>query len=310
MAIFWNEKVFLLALETTYGTAPALSASDAILATNISLTPMEGQDASRELELPRMGAQGTIPVDIHTKLTFSVELVGSGVAGTAPVMGKILRACGLAEVIDEDDVIYSPVSRGHESAAIHLWIGDTRYALIGARGTATLRVGASAIPRVEFEMTGLFVMPQEIEAIIPDLGEQIEADTLVATTENTPEFTIGGTSFAMRSFSLGLGNQVETRFLIGSESVMITDKNETIETTVEAVPLTGFNPFQLARDRTFVPVSLQHGATPGNRIVVTVPRAQMQRPAGLEQNQGIKEWPLRLIPQPGDGNDQFTITFS
>ena len=310
MPIFWNEKVFLLALEASYGAQTTLAAKDAILATNITLSPMEGQDVSRELELPNMGAQGTLPVDIHAKMTFSVELVGSGTAGTVPVLGKLLRACAMAEVKEASAVTYNPVSRGHESAAVHFWIGDTRYALKGARGTATIRVAASGIPRVEIELTGLFVMPSEAERIVPTLQSQLDAPIMVATTANTPTFKIGAQAFVMRSFTLAQGNQVEPRFLVGSESVLITGKSELIETTVEAVPLSSFNPFDLALGRTPQAVELVHGTTAGNRITISAPRCQMQRPASLEQNQGIKEWPLRLVPMMGAGNDQFSIKFT
>lgn len=311
MPIFWNEKVFLLALETTYAAANTpLAAADAILATNITLSPMEGEDVSRELELPNMGAQGTLPVNIHAKLTFSVEMVGSGTAGTVPVLGKLLRACAMAEVKDATSVTYTPVTRGHESAAIHLWIGDTRYALKGARGTATIRVSSSGVPRIEFEMTGLFVMPTETARVVPLLQSQIDAQILVATTANTPTFRIGAQAFVMRSYTLALGNQIETRFLIGSEGVLITGKSELIETTVEAVALTSYNPFALAQSRTPQAVELIHGKQAGNIVTITAPRGQMQRPASLEQNQGIKEWPLRLIPMMGAGNDQFSIKFT
>ncbi|MFD1914114.1 hypothetical protein [Halodurantibacterium flavum] len=311
MAIFWNEKVFLCAIEPGYGQAPVLSASDAILATNIRLTPMEGQDVSRDLELPFMGAEGTIPADIHVRMQFNVELVASGAAGQAPAAGKILRACGCAEVIvDNTSVTYTPVSRAHESAAIHLWIGDTRYVLKGSRGTAVLRVNASGVPMAEIDMTGLFVMPSEVQPVVPDLDDQIDADVQVATSANTPVFTIGGAPFVMRSFALNLGNRVETRFLIGSESVLITGRSEMIETTVEAVPLTTFNPFAQAQTRAKLPVALQHGTAAGHRVGITVPRAQMQRLAGLEEQQGIKEWPLRLVPLHDEGNDQFAITFT
>lgn len=312
MAIYWNEKVFLLALESTYGVAPALTATDAILATNIRLTPMEGQDVSRNLERPHMGAQATIPVDVHTRLSFTAEILPSGTAGVAPVMGKLLRACACAEVITPDtSVAYNPVSRDHESAAVHMWIGDTRYALVGARGTAIIRVNASGIPVAEFDLTGLFVMPGEATPVVPDLDDQLDAEVLVATSTNTPVFTIDAVPFVMRSFALTLGNQVEPRFLIGAESVIITGRSESIETTVEAVPLSTFNPFARAMARDKLPVNLVHGTTAGSIVTLAVPGAQMQRPAGLEEQQGIKEWPLRLVPQATSaGNDQWTISFT
>lgn len=60
---------------------------------------MEGQDKSRELELPYHGAQPTIPTELHMKLAFRVEAKGSGTKGTAPPFGPLLRACGMAEMI-------------------------------------------------------------------------------------------------------------------------------------------------------------------------------------------------------------------
>jgi len=312
MAIYWDEKVFLLGIESAYGTAPTLTAADAILATNIRLQPMEGQDVSRNLERPHMGAQPTIPVDVISRLAFTAEILPSGDAGVPPVIGKLLRICGCAQVIVPDtSVAYSPVSRGHESGAIHLWIGDTRYALIGTRGTGTVRIAASGIPVVDFDLTGLFVMPTEATPVLPDLDDQLEAEVLVATTANTPVFSIDEVPLVMRSFSLAFGNQVEPRFLIGSERVLITGRSEVIETTVEALPLTALNPFALAMARTRVPVVAKHGTDAGNTVTVSAPLSQMQRPAGLEEQQGIKEWPLRLVPQATSaGNDQWTIAFT
>ena len=309
--IYFNEKILLLALESTYATAPALAASDAILATEIRLMPMEGQDLSRNLERPHMGAQATIPVDLHAKMSFKVELVGSGTAGTPPVVGKLLRALGCAQTIVVDtSVTYNPVSRNHESVAAHLWIGDTRFALIGARGTGTIRLNASGIPMLEVELTGLWTVPSEAVRVEPDLDDQLDADVLAATTANTPVFTVNAVSLVMRSFALTLGNQVEPRFLVGAERVKISGRQETVETTVEALPLTTLNPFALAKARTQVPIALTHGTVAGNIVSLAIPKAQMQRLQGIDEQQGIAEWPLRLVPQPDAGNDQWTLSFT
>jgi len=309
--IYFNEKIFLLAIESTYGTAPTLAAADAILATEIRIMPMEGQDLSRNLERPHMGAQATIPVDLHAKMTFKAEILPSGAAGTAPVTGKLLRALGCAEVITAStSVAYNPISRNHESVAVHLWIGDTRFALIGARGTGTLRVNASGIPVLEVELTGLWTAPSEATRVEPDLDDQLGADILAATTVNTPTFTVNSVGLVMRSFALTLGNQVEPRFLIGAERVLITGRQEMVETTVEAVALTSLNPFSLALARTQVPIALTHGTVAGNIVSLAVPNAQVQRLQGIEEQQGIAEWPLRLAPQPDAGNDQWTLTFT
>ena len=79
MGLNWKRKALMIKLESTYGTDSVPTAvADGILATNISLEPMLGQDVSRDLERPFTGAQPTIPVDLHAKLSFRVELAGGG----------------------------------------------------------------------------------------------------------------------------------------------------------------------------------------------------------------------------------------
>ena len=63
MSIFWRQKVLLVKTEATYGTDPTpTGAANAIQAIDMKLMPMEGRDQSRELDLPNMGAQSTIPL--------------------------------------------------------------------------------------------------------------------------------------------------------------------------------------------------------------------------------------------------------
>jgi len=310
MAIKWDSKILLAKLEATYGVDPVPdAATDAILATEVSLTPMEGNDLSRDLETPYLGAQGTIPVELHSKLSFKVELSPSGTAGTAPAWGPLLRACAVAETISVGvSVTYNPISDAHESIALHILIGGTRYVLLGSRGTCKSTVNAQGIPYLEFAFTGLFTQPSEVARGTPDLTAFKKPQA--ATNANTPTFTIDGTGFVMRSCALDLGNAVENRFLIGSEGVLITDKAESFETTVEAVALTTFNPFSLAAAQSSIAVNLVHGTGAGKISTLNIPLAQMQRLQGLENAQNIKEWPLRMVPLPNAGNDQWTLTLT
>ena len=128
MPMYWNEKTLLLKAETTYGTDPTpTGAANAILATDVRLSPMEGQDVDRMLDLPFMGASGTVAAGLHAKISFKVEVKGSGAAGTPPAFGPILRACGCAEVIvASTSVTYSRVSKNHGSATIYMNIGGVQ----------------------------------------------------------------------------------------------------------------------------------------------------------------------------------------
>ncbi|WP_323780155.1 phage tail tube protein [Thalassovita sp.] len=307
--IYWREKILVAKIETTYGVDAAPSGAEAILAKDIRLMPMEGNDIERDLELPWDGNPGTIPADLHSKISFDVELEPSGTAGTAPGWGVLLRMASCAQTIAAGtSVTYNKISSGRESGTIHLLIGDTLYALRGSRGNCKIDVSASGIPYLKFEFTGLWTKPAESTRPTPVLTGF--KDPSVATSTNTPAFTIDGTSFVLRSLSLDFGNKVEPRFLIGDESVIITEMRETIEAKVVAQPISTFDPFALARDATQKPLVLTHGTTAGRIASLSVPTAQMQRVQGLENAQNIKEWPLRLLPRPAAGNDQFTLTLT
>lgn len=310
MPLFWRKKVLLFKLETTYGTdAIPTGGANAVLAIDMTCMPMEGTDVSRELDLPYMAAQGTIPAELHSKITFKVELAASGAAGTPPEWGTLLRACGCAQtILAAASVTYNPVTTGHESATIYFNMDGTLVKLTGARGTCTIRINAQAIPYLEFEFTGLFSVPTAVALPTADFTKFKKPE--VASKTNTPTFTIGGTAMVMRSFALTLGNQVENRFLVGSDSVEITNRAETVETVVEAVALATLNPTALAVAQSQVALVLQHGTVAGKRATINIPAAQMQRPQGVQNAQGVIEWPLRMVPLPVTGNDQFTLALT
>lgn len=307
MPLKWRNKILLFMIETEYGTDPnPTGANDAFLATDVQLTPMEGNDVSRDLETPYLGAQPSIPTELHRRLTFKVELIGSGTAGLAPAWGPLLRACGVAEtIVPATSVTYNPVSDDHESGTHYIWIDTTLFQITGSRGNCRFSYTAQGIPYLEFTFTGLYSQAAETPRVVADLSAFQRPE--VVTDRNTPIFTMGGSDFVMRSCMLDQGNQVEARFLINAENILITDRADVLETTVEAVPLTVFDPFTLAEAQTTVPVVLTHGTDPGRISTLTVPNAQIQRPQGLESAQNIVEWPLRMVPLPVAGDDQWTL---
>jgi hypothetical protein len=310
--IKWKSKIILVKPEgATYGVDPApTGALNAMLLTDVQLQPMEGEDVSRNLELPYMGAQEEVPTGLRAVLTGSFELVGSGSLGDAPAWGPMLRACGVAEVVTPDtSVEYTPVSDGHESVAIHFYIGPSRHILLGARGTAVATLNAQGIPICRVTLTGLFVRPADQARPAVDLSKWQEPQ--VASKQNTPVFTIGGAPFVLRSFELNLGNDVQPRMLVGVERIVIVDRAESLSVTVEAVPYATYNPFTVAEERTRKEVAIEHGTIEGRRVAIGAPTAQQKRPSGIQQNQNIAEWPLVFTPLPTSaGNDQWSITLT
>jgi hypothetical protein len=309
--IKWKSKTLLAKIETAYGVDSApTGAANAILALNVTFSPMEGQDVVRNTERPTLGADPTVPAGLYAKLSFEVDLVGSGTLGTAPAWGPLLRACAAAQVITAGTKVeYTPVTDNHESVSIYFQIDSTRHILLGAKGNAIPALNAQGLPVIKFDFTGLFATPTEQTKPTVDFTAWQAA--AIASKTNTPTFTIGGIPFVLRSFSFDLGNAVEPRMLIGTESILITDKNESLDVSVEAVPVTTYNPYTVAQAQTLQAIQLIHGTVAARRVQLDIPNAQQARLTGLDTgNQNIVEWPLKFTPLPGAGNDQWKLTLA
>lgn len=306
MPIYFRKMVLLAKTETTYATDPTLTgAVNAVLARNVSIADMEGNDVSRDLVQPNFGNQPTVPADLHVTIEFDTELAGSGTAGTAPAWGPLFRAAGCAEVIvAATSVTYSPITDNAESAYLKFWMGSTLHAIKGARGTGKLNVNAQGIPFVHWKFWGLYTPPSEVSAAVPVFTAWKKP--LIVNKANT-QFTVNATALVMRSFSLDLANPVEPRLLVNKESIELTDHKEEIEFTAEAVPVTTMDIHGLANSQATVPVSLIHGVTAGNIITLSAPTAQFQRPSGYSNSQGIAERALKMLALPNAGNDQWSL---
>lgn len=308
MARFWRNRALLAKIETTYGEdAAPTGAANAILATNVNLEPLLGEDVSRDLVLPYMGHQGVIHVANYARLSFDVEVAGSGTAGTAPAVGPCLRASGLAEVVTAlTDVQYSPISSAFEAAT--LWFnGDgVKHALLGSRGNVSLNVASRQIPRFSFTFTGLL-------GTISDEGLPTTVLTawkkpVPVNKANTTLSLHGLATAGVESFTMDLGNQIEPRMLINHESIQQVDRQTTGSVVLEAVLLAQKNWYAIAQAHTVGILDIGHGVTAGNIFEVDAAGVQIGRPT-YGESQRILNNTLPLLFTPPTANAEFKWTF-
>lgn len=307
--IRWRDRVILAKIEAVYGTdSVPTGAANAVVMTDVTLQPMEGQDLPRELLQPYFGNQGSLSGSYTVVMSGSTELAGSGAVGTAPAWGPLARACALNQTVNAGvSVVYSPITDSQDALTIYFWRGNTLHKILGARGTAVLNVTAQGIPRIRWTFTGLFVDPADVAQAVPTFTPWKKP--LVATKANTPLFEIDDAPFVMRKFEINLGNDVQPQLLINHEDVPIVDKAETIDITIRSVPLATFNPFAKAKSKTPIKIEFTHGTVAGNICSIVAPACELA-PPGFENAQGIEEWALKAKPLPAAGNDQFTITLT
>jgi hypothetical protein len=97
MALLTRKRLILAETEGSYGVDSSPDGADAILVRDLNITPQQSDVVSRDLVRPYLGASEQLLANTRVECTFSVELAGSGTAGTAPRFGKVLKACALAE---------------------------------------------------------------------------------------------------------------------------------------------------------------------------------------------------------------------
>ncbi len=304
---YWRKLALLFKIESIYGSdAAPTGLANAVLATDVTFTPLEGGEENRDLLLPYLGNQGVILTGLHARLEFSVELAGSGVAGDAPAWGPIMRACGMAETITPaTDVVYSPVSAAYESGTIWYNRDGVKHAIVGARGNVSLQLAPSRIPRLRFTLIGLHGTAPA-DTVLPTV-DHTAWQTPVVVSKNNTTFSLHGYSGPTESVSIDLGNQVEPRMLIGEEAAEIVDRRASGSAVIEAKLLATKNWDTIAKSHTRAAMAIQHGTVAGNIVKIDAPAVQIGRYTE-GQTQGIMNNTFPLMICPDAGNDELVVT--
>ena len=307
--------VVLAKLETTYGTdAVPTPGSNALLVSNASFEIM-AQNIDRPLLRGYIGANSQLVGSRFVKVTFEVEVSGSGTAGTAPAWGPLLRACAMAEVVTAAQMVeYTPVSSALESLTIYYYDDGVLKKALGAEGTFELDLSQSTRPVFKFTFTGL------------DGGlvaQTNPAQTLTAwkpplaiTNPNTAAINLGctyaagaltgGTPYPGRGLTLNVANDVQQNDLLGGQSVEITNRNASGSMELD---LTAAQEVAFMADvytNTLITLGLVHGTSAGAKVLIFAPAVQRTDPKQADYN-GHRHITMTLRLTPLSGNDELRI---
>lgn len=203
-------------------------------------------------------------------------------------------------------VEYEPVSEGFESATIGYYLDGVYHGLLGARGSVSLDITAKKFPVLKCQFKGLYV-PPEAQAL-PAVDYSRFLAPVVVSTKHTTRFKMHGYSGPLESLALTLNNSVEARFLVGLESITITDREPSGSIKLDAPALASKNFFAAAMAGELAPLHLQHGTSPGNIVEIDCPRVQLLAPK-YGESQGIAQLEMNLEPKPNAGDDEIKFTF-
>jgi hypothetical protein len=301
----WRKLAMLHKIEATYGEDAAPAVANAIIGTNVTFTPIEGQEVSRDLLLPYMGSQGIVLAGIYARIEFDIEIAGSGVLGTPPKWGSIARVAGMSEtIVAGASVAYQIVEEAVESGSLYFISDKVQHVLLGGQANIAPSWAPSAIPRFRVTYMGLLGDITDIGAM-PAVTQAGWMTPVTVSKANT-QMSLHGWNAIAESLSLDLGNVLTPRFLIGDEKIMISDRASTGSAVVEAKSLAEINWFEKAISRERGALSIKHGIDPGNVVEVTSPAVEIGRPTQGQTN-GISNYSLPLSLVPVTGRDEFKI---
>jgi hypothetical protein len=316
MTRYVNNTVIQARLEPSYGTLPTPPwlATDAILISDAKFK-IQRDNVPRKLLRGYFGGSEELVATRRADIEFDVEFAGSGTAGTAPAWGKLLRACGMAEVITAANrVEYTPITTAFESLTFRFYLDGIYYVARGARGNVSVKMPAYEIPKLHFMFMGFDMVAAEIATPTPDFTAWKRP--LVVTDTNAGDIQIGGTYTAgvvsggtvmkSRGLEFDLGNKVSHLNILGGEAIDITAR----ETTGSAsVFLTAADEVIWRNDmnnNALTSIGFNFGTTAGSRVTVFAPQVQRIAP-DVEDYEGRVLFNAELRNLPLSGNDELRI---
>jgi len=307
--LFFQKKAILAKIETTYGTdSVPTGAANAILARNMTITPLTAELHKREVVLPVFGDLGAIPAGAQVAIEFECEMAGSGTAGTAPAWGPLMRACARSETLTATvDALYAPVSGTFEAVSIYFHLDGLLHRLTGVRGNVALSLNHDAIPVFKFALIGIYNAPTD--TALPTLTLTAWQKPLPVNKVNTPTFTLHGFAAVLSSLEIDDGTLVNFKDYVNTaEQVRVGGRPGVSGTAkVEATLLATKDWFALARAGTTGAMNLIHGTAAGNKIQLQANQVQIGNPT-YEDADGVAMLSLPLMFNiTAAGNNDLTI---
>jgi hypothetical protein len=313
MTFIAANKLILAKAESTYGTdSTPIEGSNPILTKNLTRRIYQGSTIQRDLDLPTLGGDEMINVGPSVEVTFDVEVGGASAAGQAPAYGTLLVACGMSQTLSAGtSATYRPVSTGFGSVTLYYNVDGEMQAIVGARGTVSIKLNRGQIPVYSFRFIGIYARPTAVNQYAPTFTQLVGRPM---NDSNTTTFSVHQQAVVGDSFEMDLNNEIVYRNLAGFTGVNLVNRDVKGRVVFEA-PLLSTKDFYAAAEShagtvTKDAISIVHGSAAGAICTITAPTAQLQ---GIEEqdSDGIKmyEMPYGAIPTEA-GNDEFSIVYT
>jgi len=304
-------------VETTAGTdAVPTGAANAVLISDATITPLDAASIDRALMRGYLGGSEQLVGPGSVKMSYSVELAGSGAAATPPAWGQLLQGCAASEglLTTPARVEYTPVSTSFKTLTQYYYDDGLVHKLLSSMGNCTLSAKVGERPMLRFEWVGL---DGGIVATPNPTGTFTAWKKPVAMTRaNVVDIALGATYAAgaltggalynSTGLEMNFGNTVNFSAMLSSETVDISDRQSTATMEVELSAAQEVALMEKVKANETQSLGFIIGTASGNKVLFFAPAVQLTNPRKSELNGNrLIGFDLRLVPV--NGNDEWRI---
>lgn len=313
--------VLLAKIETTSGTdsAPTNTTDAVLLLANNASMKVEQKMATRDPLRGTFGAPDMLPYTRRGTVTFSVDLAGSGTAGTAPAWEPLLRACAFAGTVTAASrVDYTPVSTGIKTVTLWGYMdGDLRKFTYCA-GTVKLGLSSGKSPTLDFSFTCLVSSVTAAAVPTPTLSTWITpqaigpAFTSGMTIGGTYSAGVisGGTTYNWLDCNADVGNSLQDLPLIAQEAINIDNRASKMDVTMDLTAAQAVAFYADMAAGTPRSIGFSHGTVAGNKVMLFAPQARITAIDDAPQgNTLLTKLSLDLLPTSAGNDELRLVTF-
>ncbi len=307
-----RQRGIFAAIEASLGTPETLVGADAIQVMNLTYNPIERLEFfDREIIRSSLQPAKGVYTSSLMGFQFDVELKGPSGAGTAPRLGRLLRACGMQEtIVASTSVTYTPDSdlSAHDGITIGYRDGDNYRIATGCRGLFSLNIAARKPGIFTFNFIGHRSSETETPAPAASV-EATEPEVFIGAN-----FQIGGTAYPISQLTLdsGIGLSVsdDPNGADGFGAVRVTERNSRMTANPEAQPINTKDWIGdlIAGANQAIQTGVI-GSTAGNRWALSAPAAY-EREISEEEREALAAYAIGFGLAESTTDDEFSLQFT
>ena len=280
-------ELLLAKTEVTEGTAPAMTAADAVWAENVQFKDL-GTRKTLNPAKPGLGANPGVVTGVHAEITFDVLLVGGGDPGVAPAYGFLLKACGWGEDIEAtESVTYARLADPALAPSVALkWSQERQlHVMVGARGKVDIKATPGEPLRASFLIRGILGPVAQRAWVTSAEADFADWPTAKPIDHDNTTFELDGEEVVLRDLTATGADNVKFIDLPGQKAVVLKGPPAPTGSIKANVPLLAdFNPELAWRDQSRHEFALTYGTEAGS-IVTVSGVVQLDTPAWSKEDE-------------------------